>query len=52
LPLPKWLATTTHLEEHWFVDAVSVGDPEVESATPPALSVRGVMIDAAELVSV
>jgi transcriptional regulator with XRE-family HTH domain len=52
LPLPKWLATTTQLEEHWFVDAVSVGDPEVESATPPALSVRGVMIDAAELVSV
>lgn len=52
LPQPKWLATSTRLEERWCVDAVSANDPRVESSTPTALSARGVIIDAAELVSV
>ncbi len=49
LPHPKWLPTATRLAEPWFVDPSSSDDPTVTAATPPALSCRGVIIDAAEL---
>jgi transcriptional regulator with XRE-family HTH domain len=51
LPYPKWLPTSARLAEQWFVDISSTDDPAVTASTPPALLARGVVIDAAELVS-
>jgi transcriptional regulator with XRE-family HTH domain len=52
LPYPKWLPTSARLAERWFVDIASTDDHAVAAATPPALLAHGVVIDAAELVSV
>lgn len=53
LPLPKWLiADSLRLDELWFVDPHSQGDPAVVEATPKPLRRRGVILDAAELESV
>lgn len=52
LPYPKWLPTSARLAERWFVDITSTDDTAVAAATPPALLAHGVVIDAAELVSV
>jgi hypothetical protein len=52
LPHPKWLATVPALTEPWFVDEWTAGSERVESATPPELGRRRVLIDAAELTSI
>lgn len=51
LPHPVWLATAARLNPPWFVDPWSTGDPPTIEATPDPLRERGVIIDAAELVS-
>jgi len=52
LPHPKWLSDGPRLASPWFVDRWSIGSSSVIEATPPQLRARGVIIDAAELVSV
>jgi transcriptional regulator with XRE-family HTH domain len=51
LPHPRWLADAPNLATPWFVDPWTAGSDRVVAATPPALRRRGVVIDAAELVS-
>ena len=52
LPHPVWLSTVAELPSPWWVDRYTAGSHQVAAATPPALRRRGVLIDAAELVSV
>lgn len=52
LPHPTWLADAAVLPSPWWVDRYTAGADWVAEATPPALRRRGVLIDAAELVSV
>lgn len=52
LPHPKWLTTAPRLVEPWFVADWLEGDHVTVNATPTQLRARGVIIDAAELVSV
>jgi transcriptional regulator with XRE-family HTH domain len=51
LPHPRWLATAAHLDSLWYVDEHSQGDAHTVTATPAELLARGVILDAAELVS-
>ena len=51
LPHPKWLAKAPRLAEQWFVADWLEGDQVTINATPTQLRARGVIIDAAELVS-
>ena len=51
LPHPKWLAKAPRLAAQWFVADRLEGDQVTINATPTQLRARGVIIDAAELVS-
>jgi len=52
LPHPVWLQSVVPLATPWWVDRYTAGSDQVEVSTPPSLRRRGVLIDAAELVSV
>jgi hypothetical protein len=51
LPHPIWLNPAALLPTPWWVDRYTAGLDWVAEATPPSLRRRGVIIDAAELVS-
>lgn len=51
LPHPVWLSSAPVLTSPWWVNPYSEGSELVAAATPPALRRRGVLVDAAELVS-
>ena len=51
LPHPVWLEHIAPLTNPWWVDHYTAGLDWVAASTPPPLRRRGVLIDAAELIS-
>ena len=52
LPHPAWLAAIEPLNDEWQVDHDDPDHAQLRASTPPRLAARGVLLSAAELVSV